>query len=239
MTVRETSIGGPRGGFQPTLWTLVSRARDTRSTVARGAMNDLIARYWKPVYVFVRRKGADIEEAKDLTQGFFTRVMEKDYLRAFDRTRGRFRTFLLTALQHYCANERDRERAIKRGGGRTLSLDFETAPEPAVHETPERAFQRRWALETIDRALARLEGEFRKADRADHFEALRSHLSAAGGAPSLRRIAERIKTSEANVKVILHRARRRLREILRAEVAPTLDGADADDELRCLLSALR
>lgn len=242
----ETTIGGSQKAFQPTLWTLVSKTRDTSTTVSRKAFGQLVERYWKPVYFFLRRKGFNIEEAKDLTQGFFSRVLEKDYLKAFDRVKGRFRTFLLTALDHYCANEHDYEQALKRGGGRTkISLDFDSAEkefpvEPADTETPESIFQRKWAIETIQLALSLLESEFKREGKESHFKALEAHLSMSKDALSQEEIAKELGITVSNVKVILHRARGRLREILKEEVSKTLDSSrDVSSELQFLLESLR
>src|SRR4051812_46002391 len=148
--------------FATTHWSLVAAAKDPDTPAARQALADLCRAYWFPVYAYVRRRGHDRHAAEDLTQAFFARLLEKNDLAAADRTRGRFRTFLLTACQHFLANQHDRATAKKRGGGKTpFSLDFADAEgrfahEPAAADTPERVFERRWALELLDAALAGL-----------------------------------------------------------------------------------
>jgi RNA polymerase sigma-70 factor (ECF subfamily) len=213
------------------------------SPESRDALEALCAACWFPLYAFARRAGSSREEAEDLVQGFFANLLEKGWLRQADRERGRFRTFLLAAFRHHTAHERDRERAQKRGGGaRRLSLDFAEGEtryraEPADAETPERLYERRWAVALLDRALADLRAAY-SGDRADVFEALRPHLT--GGAPEgLAATGAAIGLSEGATKVALHRLRRRYREVLRAAIGETVaDPADVDDEIRHLLGAL-
>jgi RNA polymerase sigma-70 factor (ECF subfamily) len=154
--------------FETTHWSLVLTARDRAAPDARGALAARCAAYWYPLYAFVRRKGHDPDEAADLTQGFFARLLEKDYLRSVDRDRGRFRSFLLAACTHFLANERDRASARKRGGGRSpASIDVRDAEgrylaEPAHGLTAERLYERRWALTLLDGVLEQLGGEFHR-----------------------------------------------------------------------------
>ena len=215
-------------------------------TEGRAALESLCTAYWFPLYAFERRRGAGPEEAQDLVQGFFAELLEKDYLRQADRERGRFRTFLITAFRHFASKEREKARAEKRGGGRTpLPLDFADGEsrylrEPADDRTPERIFERRWALTLLDEALGRLRGEHRAAGREDLFEALQGTLG--GGtaeASSYAEVGARLGMSEGAVKVAVHRLRRRYREILRASIAETVaDPSEVDDEIRHLLAAL-
>ncbi len=239
---------GPAGAsgdaFQPTLWTVVLRAKDPSAPGRREALELLFRAYWKPLYFFVRRTH-DRETAQDLTQGFFAAFLEKDYLRYVDRSRGKFRTFLVVALRHYLADQHDREGAQKRGGGRPdLPLDFTGAEtdlhrEPASTETPERLFQKQWALEVIKRALQKLRGEFQASDRLTEFEALSLYLSAGGRkAATHADLARRLGISEADVNNRVHRLRKRYREIILGEVRSYSETEEeARGELRDLFSA--
>ncbi len=245
--MKETSIGGPQRAFGSTLWTVVLEAQDPGSPGRREALQRLIEAYWKPVYFFVRRKGSDPESAKDLTQGFFAALLERNFLKNVHRDRGRFRTFLLTALENYLADERDRARALKRGGDRAVfPLDFEGAEnevpgEPASPESPDRAFRRDWAMRVLSRALQDVRAEFAASGREGEFEALRLHLSlGAGPAPSYADLARRLGVSEQDVANRIHRARARVREAVLG-VIRSYSGTeeDAQEELRDLLSAFQ
>ncbi len=228
---RETSMGGSRRGFENTRWTVILRARD------RKEMGAFLELYWKPCYFYIRRKGQDVEDAKDLTQAFFLDFIERDGLARVTRSKGKFRSYLLACLDHFLSNEYDRRKALKRGGDRTaLSLDFEGAETLLVRspaETPEQAFRRQWAVDLIERALGRL-----KEEMGPRFDALREYITA-GQPGTLKEVAARIGVSEGNVKVIIHRARRRYRELLKAEVARTVERAgEVEEELLDLFSAL-
>ncbi len=222
-------MGGSRRIIEPTVWTVILKARDEKE------MGALIARYWKPCYFFVRRRGHDVEDAKDLTQAFFADILERDALAAVTRSKGRFRNFLLACLDHFLANEYDRRRAKKRSGN-VVSLDFPGAERQLAEtkqETPERAYRRQWAVGVIERALASL-----KKEMGARFEALRAFIIAANPG-TIREVAEKMGLSESNVKVIIHRARRRYREILRQEVARTVeDASEIDEELNEVFAAL-
>jgi RNA polymerase sigma-70 factor (ECF subfamily) len=198
-----------------------------------------------PVYAYVRRRGHDRHAAEDLTQAFFARLLEKNDLAAADRTRGRFRTFLLTACQHYLANQHDHAAAKKRGGGMThFSLDFAAAEgkfshEPAHEETPERAFERRWAVELLDRTLAGLRQEYADSGRGKLFDALKECLTGGGTDVAYADLAAELNMTEGAVKVAVHRLRQRYRDRLREAIARTVaDPADVDDEVRDLFAAL-
>ncbi len=198
-------------------------------------MSALLDLYWKPCYFYIRRRGHDVEDAKDLTQGFFADLLEREALAAVTRSKGRFRSFLRACLDHYLSNEYDRRKAGKRAG-KVLSLDFEGAETQLAAtkaESPERAYRRQWAVGVLDRALGAL-----KAELGSRFEALKEYITA-GQPGSLRQVAGRLGTSEGNVKVILHRARRRYRDLLRQEVGRTVESpGEVEDELRDLFSAL-
>lgn len=226
---RETALGGDRRSFEPTVWTVVLKARDRKEAGA------LIERYWKPCYFYIRRRGYAVEDAKDLTQSFFSALLEQDALARVTKSKGPFRNFLLACLNHFLSDERGRQKAQKRGGG-VPRVDFESAEKQlglADPDTPETLFRRQWALETVGRALDRLRHEM-----GDRFRAFGDYIT--GGRPEdLKSLAARIGLSESNVKVILHRARRRLREIIETEVARTVeDPADVEGELAELMKAV-
>ncbi len=230
--------------FATTRWSLVNAA-GADVAQAGAALTDLCTAYWYPLYAFARRRGSRPEEAQDLTQGFFAAVLEKGYLRQADARRGRFRTFLLTAFRNYASKVHAHDRALKRGGKATvLSLDFERgesryAREPEDALTPERVFERRFALTLIDRVLRKLEAEHAEAGKSALFDALKPVLVGAGRERTYKDIAAQLETSESNVKVSVHRLRRRFRDVLRAEIADTVSSpADVDDEIRQLRSAL-
>ena len=231
----ETTMGGSKRGFQATLWTVVLKAKGH----SQEALEELIRTYWKPVYIYIRRWGYPTEEAKDLCQGFFADLLERDFLKGVSREKGRFRTFLLTVLKRYLINESERKRAQKRGGGKALlSLDFSRAERdftimPTTDETPERSFNRQWALEAMSRALNALAREMEKAT----FEALKPHLA---GGPAYEETAKKLGMTVVKLNNLIHRTRKRYREILRAEVAGSLsDPAEADEEVRNLLEAVK
>jgi RNA polymerase sigma factor (sigma-70 family) len=234
-----------RDRFDTTEWSLVLAARHRTSPGAERALASLCQRYWYPVYAYVRRQGENAEDAADLTQGFFTRLIEKDYLSQVDRERGRFRAFLLAACRHFLSNERDHARAQKRGGGRpVISIDTAAAEErrriePTHELTPEKEFLRRWALTVIDQALASLRAELAEQGKAGLFDSLKSFLVGDAGEDSGARVAREMGTTEGAVRVAVHRLRKRFRVRLREEIAHTVeDDAALDDELKSLLAAL-
>ena len=208
----DTAIGGTKRGFQSTLWTVVLAAKDPAAADRRGALQTLIETYWKPVYLFIRRRGNDREVSKDLAQGFFTALLERNFLQYVQRDRGKFRTFLLTALEHFMADEHDRAQALKRGGGRqAISIDFaaaEAAMAAPASDPPDRLFRRDWALRVMGQALEALKAGFAGRGRLDEFQALRFHLTeGTRGAPSGVELAKTLGISEAEVRKRIHRAR--------------------------------
>jgi len=236
---------GPRH-FATTHWSLVVAAGSEAAdrTAARRALEDLCRAYWYPLYYFVRYRGHSPDDARDLTQSFFARILEKGGFAAADPARGRFRSFLLGAMKHFLANEWDRARALKRGGGVTLlewdALDPEAryALEPAQTVDPTAGFERKWAEETVARSLAALRAEMEGRGKGELFEALRGSLT--GDEGDRGGIAARLGMTEGAVKVAVHRLRSRYRELLRAEIAETVaDPADVDAEMRHLVVALR
>jgi len=239
-----SSTGDPQ--FHTTRWSLVVAAAGEGGEEPRAALAELCQAYWYPVYAFLRRRGKGPEDASDLTQEFFAEVLEKGYLADADPERGRFRSFLLTAVSRLAGKQRERAAALKRGGGKTiLSLDFDAGEaryqrEPAHEETAERIFERRWALTLLARTLAALREQHAAAGKLPLFEALKASLTGAADPPRLRTIADKLGMTEGAVKVAIHRLRQRYRELLRAEIAQTLAGeADVESELAELLIALR
>lgn len=239
--VTPMSAPDTAAAFQPTLWTVVLRAKDPAAPDRRDALERLFGIYWKPLYVLLRREHGP-EAAQDLVQGFFATFLEKDYLKSVDRAKGSFRAFLRAALRHYVADDRDRERAQKRGGGRApLSLDFaraETEIARTPEEPPERAFERQWAQEVLKRALQALRAEFR--DRPAEFEALHLYLAAGGrGGLTHAELARKLGMSEFDVNNRVHRLRGRYRQLILEEVrAYTESPEEVEGELRDLFAAV-
>ena len=232
--------------FPSTAWTAVSQARGGAEPGAKEALAFLCAAYWHPLYGFARRLGYSTEDAHDLTQGYFALLIEKDYLGDVRLREGRFRAFLLTSFKHFLSKERDRARAVKRGGGR-VPLSIDAGEAEAKHSAgpvdtldPEALFERRWAVTILERAMARLRQELEQAGRGAEFEQLEGSLT--GSEPQLRYqdVAERLATTEGAVKKMVHRLRRRYGHLLREEIGATVaDPADIDSELRHLLAAIR
>jgi RNA polymerase sigma-70 factor (ECF subfamily) len=229
--------------FETTNWSLIVRARGGPTTEARAALDGLCQSYWPPVYAFIRGRGLAPSDAEDLTQAYFARFFEKDYLGDFRPEAGRFRTFLRASVGHFLANEWDRERARKRGGGvPKVSLDAATAEErlrlePVDRLTPEAIFERQWAATLLARALERLRQEHAAGGSADRFERLKPFLAGDGDVAAL---ALELGLAPASVRVAVHRLRQRFGAVLRDEVAQTVaDPADVDDEIRWMLARLR
>lgn len=232
-------------GFATTQWSLVLRAAQPDNSSARLALEMLCRRYWFPLYAFARRRVATVPEAQDLTQEFFLRLLEKNSLAAASPERGRFRSFLLTSLKNFLANEWDRATAQKRGGGRErLSLDWETGEsrlslEPAHTDTPEREFERQWALTLLDVVVRRLQEEFAASDKSRQFELLKETLTGNRAVFDYATIAAELQLSEEAARQAAHRLRKRYRELLRAEVAATVESDnEVEDEIGRLFEAL-
>lgn len=229
------------GVFATTHWSVVVRAGDSRSPEADSAMERLCRTYWYPLYVFVRRKGHSHEDASDLTQAFFARFLEKRYLKSVDANLGKFRTFLLTSMTHFLANEWDKSQAQRRGGGaRIISLDEVAADEryqhePVNHTTPETLFERRWAQTVMGVVLDRLAVETEEK----RFEILKGFLLEEKGAVSYDEASVRLGLSVSAITSAIHRMRARFRALLFEEVANTVDRPEeVEQELRHLLGAL-
>jgi len=246
MTVNtQTNRAKGDAAFAPTRWTLVAAAGRRSSPGSQQALATLCETYWYPLYAYVRRRGHSPEDAQDLTQEFFARLLEKNSLRAADRDRGKFRSFLLAALNHFLAKEWRRAHAQKRGGGQLpIALDFDSGEiryqcEPAHNLTPEKIYERRWAMTVLDRAIARLRAEYAKSGKSAQFERLKDFLSGGSDTAPYASLAAALGLTEGAVKVAVHRLRRRCRELVRAEIAETVASPGAvEEELRHLFEAL-
>lgn len=212
---------------------------------AQEALAQLCEAYWYPLYAYVRRRGYSAADAQDLTQAFFARLLEKQSLRVADPERGRFRSFLLASLDNFLANEHDRARAQKRGGGRTqLSLDLAAGEsrislEPAHELTPQRLYERQWALTLLELVVRKMEAEYQEAGKARQFELLKNALGGGRERLPYADVATELDTSVENARQAAHRMRRRYRALLREEVARTVaDPSDVDEELANLFEAL-
>jgi RNA polymerase sigma factor (sigma-70 family) len=229
--------------FPITRWTLVVAAGDSQRKEAHSALASLCEGYWYPLYAYVRRRGYPADQAQDLTQEFFVRVLDGRYLDRADPEKGRFRAFILTSLKFFLADEADRNRAQKRGGGNLRSLEISSGEEryqrdPAHNETPERIFERRWALSVLDRVVEKLRNEFVHHGRPEHFERLKVFLLGQSDAPYAT-LAREMNTSEGALKVAIHRLRKRYRDLFRQEIADTVaDPAEVESELHFLAAVL-
>jgi DNA-directed RNA polymerase specialized sigma24 family protein len=233
------------GVFATTHWSVVLAAMDTASPEARGALETLCRLYWLPIYAYIRRKGYSPEEAQDLTQEFFTRLLASNGLRNVGPAKGKFRSFLLASVNHLLCDEWDRASRQKRGGGqRVISFDAQTAErryrlEPADQRTPERIFDRRWATALVEEALRRLEAEYASGGKAEVFSTLKDSLTLMKEEWDYGAAAQRLKLTEGAARIAVHRLRRRFGELFRAAVANTLsDPGELDAEIRYLLAAL-
>ncbi len=233
-------------GFVTTHWSVVMAAGRGHSAEAGEALEQLCRTYWYPLYTFVRRHIPEAQEAEDLTQEFFTRFLAKEYFGRADPALGRFRSFLLACLKHFLAEQGRQARRLKRGGGQTIvSWDSRAAEEryglePIDPVTPEQLYDRRWALTLLETVLARLAAEQATAGKERVFAQLKDCLWGEAHDTSYGEIAERLGMTEGAVKVTVHRLRRRLRDLLREEVAQTVASEeDVEEELRHLIGAIR
>ncbi len=235
-----------RAVFSTTHWSLVQAAGGTTSPEAMAALNTLAQGYWYPLYAYVRRRGYTPEDAQDLTQSFFARLLEKNYVRLADARRGKFRTFLLTSLERFLADEWDRTRRLKRGGGvAAVSFDALTAEdryqiEPADSFDAARLFDRRWATTLLDRAMRQLEAEHTGPGRREQFESLRAFLAVDSNSANYAEFADRTGMTVTAARMAVSRLRERYGEVLREEILQTVATAqDAEEEFRSLMAALR
>ncbi len=238
-----TPSGG--GRFASTRWTQVLAAADPAHPEAREALAVLCRTYWSPLYAFVRRRGHSPEDAEDLTQGFFARLLRLDSLTQVRRERGRFRSFLLAALQHYLADEHDRAGAAKRGAGLVVPINSNEAEPGCQREaadtaaTPDAAFDRTWALTLLDTVATRLRDDYTTAGQGDLFAGLSFSLTGSRSELPYAELAGKLGLTEPAVRVAVHRLRKRYRQFLREEIASTVARPeDVDDELRSLRLAL-
>jgi RNA polymerase sigma factor (sigma-70 family) len=243
MTLPDSSLA-PHGAksFPTTCWTMVLHAGNRPSPESSEALVYLCRAYWHPLYAFIRFRGHSAHDAQDLTQAFFAHLLEHQALNTIDRDKGKFRSFLLASLKNFLANEYDKDNAQKRGGGHTLhSLDFASAEsrmqiEPSHNLTPEKAFDRQWAITLLDHVLAVLRTEYESAGDAPFFDELKATIT--GDADTYAEIALRTGRTAGAIKVAAHRLRRRYRDLLRAEIAQTVDAAEIDEELQHLMAAV-
>ncbi|MFG0334168.1 MAG: RNA polymerase sigma factor [Maioricimonas sp. JB049] len=242
---QSSAMRGP-AAFATTRWSLVVAAGERCSVEAERALEELCSSYWYPLYAYARRWGATRDDAADLTQEFFARLLEKQYLLTADRQKGRFRSFLLTVFKRFLLKERDRAAAEKRGGNRRkFSFDIEAGErrylhEPAENVTPDALFERRWALTLLERVMERVRDEYGSKGKAAFFEECKPFLTGADDADSCAEIASRLGMTEPALRVAVHRLRQRYRAVLRGEISQTISEADSvEDELNALRAALR
>ena len=244
MTSGATSDQGPEN-FPATHWSLVLKAGKNDTTRAQAALSSLCQTYWFPLYAHARRRGHHPHDAQDLTQEFFARLLERQALALADPARGRFRSFLLAAMNNFLATEWEKARAQKRGTGRPMvSLDFSAAEErfdlePADHATPDKAFDKQWALALLDEVLKKLETEYEREGKQALFAALRPALTGARESQPYAELSARLGMSQGAVKVAVHRLRQRYRDLVRQEIAHTVASpGEIDSEMRHLFAAL-
>lgn len=238
-------VTGHGAQFAPTSWTDVLAAQRGGSLEAEAALEKLCLTYWYPLYSYLRRKGYDPHKAQDLNQEFFYRLIRENYLGAVDRRRGKFRSFLLAALNHFVSNQRDYERAAKRGGGQPLiSLDEQDAEDRFKHEpvsalSPEKIFEKNWFLTLFDQALARLREEQRAAGKVEVFEQLKLFVVEDAESGDYNAAAAKVKMTPNAVAVTVHRLRERYKKLVHEEVMRTVaDPAEIEDELRRFFAVL-
>ncbi len=237
----HTQLG--RNEFPTTSWSLVVAAGDRLHQDCRDALARLCEHYWYPVYAYVRRRGCAKEDAQDLTQEFFMRILEGRYLDRANPNRGRFRSFLLNSCKFFLADQADRARAQKRGAGAILPFEVACGEdryrfEPLDNETPEHIFERGWAVMLLDRTVSCLRDEFIQHGSLDDFEKLKVFLLGQAEVPYAQ-LAREMGATEGGLKVAIHRLRKRYRFLFLREIAETVaDHAEVDSEIRFLFSAL-
>jgi RNA polymerase sigma factor (sigma-70 family) len=244
-TTNSSETARPKNYFATTHWSVVLAAAKGDSSGGIGALEKLCRCYWYPLYAYVRRRGYRPEDSEDLTQEFFARLLQHNWVAEARRSKGRFRSFLLMVLNRFLANEWDKIRAAKRGGGvPTIPIQMDTAEtryslEPATTTTPEQIFERQWALALLDQVLLALRAEYEKGGKAALFDALKPSLAGRSETQPYAELAASLGMTEAAVKVAVHRLRERYRRRLQAEVAHTLASpSEVDSELRHLFRVL-
>jgi RNA polymerase sigma-70 factor (ECF subfamily) len=230
--------------FATTHWTVVLAAGKRHTPQSNHALEELCRTYWFPLYAYVRRRGHTKEDAEDLTQAFFARFLAKNYLEGLSAERGRFRAFLLASLKHFLINEWKKSQRLKRGGGeKLLSLDWQTADTQfqvasTAEPSPDKAFDREWALALLAKVIERLRAECETGGKSKQFEQLKIFLTAGKGALSHADAVRSLGMDETAVRVAVHRLRKRYRQLLRDEISQTLtDPAQVDEEMRALFGA--
>lgn len=245
MSAKEQRPPTPGGKFSTTHWSVVLAAGSGAETESHEALATLCQAYWRPVYSYIRSRGQDAETARDLTQGFFTSLLERRGLKTARQERGRFRHFLLASVKNFLAHERERGQAQKRGRGQAcIRFDpnpedaFFATPEPAILQTPETIFEQRWAMTLLDETMLALQAEMERTGNTERFGMLRAFLVSDADPPHAE-LARELNTTEAAVRVALHRMRQRFGAVLRERVAQTVERADKiDDELRYLIGLM-
>jgi len=228
----------------PTRWSMVlAAAGQPMATGTMAALEQLTKAYWQPVYAFIRRQTASASDAEDLTQEFFARLLEKQFLNSADPARGKFRSFLLTAVKHFLYNQRDQSKAQKRGGKvRIISIahkDGDLDNLPSQDLSPDQVFARQWALSVLDQVIKALRQEYQLRDKLAVFEALKDSLAGSKGSQVMAEAAKTLGFSAGATRVAMHRLRRRYREILRQHIAQTVaDPAEVDGEIQFLIQSL-
>ncbi len=238
-----TSVGGAQ--FPSTLWNVVLLTGQSSNAESEQALAKLCSAYWKPLYAFIRREGYPPPDAQDLTQGFFAHLLDRHRLGRVDRTKGKFRSFLLASLRNFLADQRDKAQALKRGGQVSLvPLDLQNAEdsyaiEPVDPLTPEKLYERRWALTLLECVLARLEAEYNDRGLRNRFLELKPFLLAEAEATNYAEAGRRLAMSEGAVKMAVLRLRQRSRELFRAEIAATVTTeGEVEEEVRHLSAVL-
>jgi RNA polymerase sigma factor (sigma-70 family) len=246
LRLNDSSAGFGAGQFRTTCWSAVLLSAQTRAVDAEAAREELCRSYWYPLYSFIRRRGKSPEDAKDLTQGFFLLLFDRKSLAQVTPLKGKFRSFLLTALKNYLANQFEREKAVKRGGHfEFVPFEYESADDRYTNEpsdvlTPEKVFDARWAMTLLGVTMAQLRVDYESRGKLSTFETLKPFLDFGNSEslPSYEKVAAKLQIGQGAVKTLIHRLRKRHGEILREEVARTVtDPKDVDDEIRALCDA--
>ena len=243
--MNEWETNNARAAFVTTHWSVVLAAKEASSPDSAAALETLCQTYWYPLYAYARRQGHSAHDAQDLTQEFIAKLLEKQYLKAAEREKGRFRTFLRVAMKRFLANEWDRVRAQKRGGG-ALSVSWDAAMaegryqrETATTLEPENMYERQWAMALLEQTMKMLREEYEMGDKTAEFDRLKAVLTAERGSIDYAGLAKDLATSEGAARVAVHRLRKRFRDLFRAAVANTVDDTrDVEDELRYVVKLL-
>ena len=234
-----------RQDFATTRWSIVRAVRHNSSQTSRVALAELCKQYWSPVYAFIRRRGKSTTDAEDLTQAFFVHLLDTEFVQTADRDRGRFRSYLLKSVTHFLSQNHRTNRAKKRGGDvDILPLDFSNGEaayclEPADSGTAEQLFERRWALTLLANVTEALQNEYTEKNHGLLFECLEPQINQEASRVPYAQLAQRLEMTEDAIKQATRRLKIRFRELLRTEIAHTVESAEmVDDELRQLMTSL-